>query len=250
MRHLITKLLQFSRYKLLLSFFTLFEPLTISLVIRLRTKPGPLRVQEVSGINYSRKTVLNAAVVNKSGHAVTWQSWVTGAKPRGWWSKVVSTPASPLHCFPRDASLYWWILYPETSGSSFNVTVLYILLSLLRLNGQGWIFKIYVINFLLTFADAVHELRSTGASLGTEKSQFSREFSSTNNHQCLLRAHMTLGKIPQGKYFPIWDIGAEMVVSCALPGILPALILVFTEGCGLSWHHKGMQLGGYEEDSL
>lgn len=49
---------------------------------------------------------------------------------------------------------------------------------------------------------------------------------------------MTFRKIPPGKYFPIWEIGAEIVVSWALLGILPALMLMFTKGCGLSWHQK------------
>lgn len=61
---------------------------------------------------------------------------------------------------------------------------------------------------------------------------------------------MTPSIIPQGKYFPIWEIGAEVVVYSALSEIRPTLSLMFTKGCGLSWQHKGMQLGGCEEGIL
>lgn len=167
----------------------LFEPLkTISPFIRSPTKSGLLRVQGIPAINYSSKTVINWATLNKPGHTITLGILVTdlptsvlregrGSITLGLKPKDVSARASPLVCFPWDVSLYWWIFHPEISRSPFNGTVFYILCLWLRLNCQGCIFKIYVI---LTFADAVHEIRSTIDSLGTKRSQSQREFSSAN----------------------------------------------------------------------
>lgn len=99
--HLFSKLLQFSRYPILLSFLMPFEPIKImSIFIRSPTKSEDSGEQGISAFNYSRKTVLNWATVNKPGRAVTLAILGTGTKAPGLQPEHVSASASPPTFFP------------------------------------------------------------------------------------------------------------------------------------------------------